>query len=207
MSAALEKRKEADQADRALASGPSVEVEGPRRSQRLLTQLDQSRLQAELDQCRAELSARTQGEWRLKALPWLCFDVGEMLTSLFFSAGRADEAQDAARNSRFDRKSDQCCRPQTGGRPKGQCFNCCRHETQDFRFHSLSPPAPQQTLRQLRVGLQKLGAELQSGERACCRNTGGERLRQAITSADEMLAKQVRTWRLKGYNILLGFVV
>lgn len=50
---------------------------------------------------------------------------------------------------------------------------------------------PQQNLRQLRLDLQKLGCDLQSGERACCRNTGGERLRQAITSADEMLAKQV----------------
>lgn len=49
----------------------------------------------------------------------------------------------------------------------------------------------QQNLRQLRLDLQKLGSDLQSGERACCRNTGGERLRQAITSADEMLAKQV----------------
>lgn len=47
------------------------------------------------------------------------------------------------------------------------------------------------TLRQLRVDLLKLGTELQSGERACCRNTGGERLRQAITSADDTLAKQV----------------
>lgn len=50
----------------------------------------------------------------------------------------------------------------------------------------------QQNLRQLRLDLQKLGAGLQSGERACCRNTGGERLRQALTAADEMLAKQVR---------------
>lgn len=55
MSAALEKRKEAEPA-------PAVDVEGPRRSQRLLTQADHSRLQAELEQCRLELAARTQGE-------------------------------------------------------------------------------------------------------------------------------------------------
>lgn len=72
LSAALEKRKEADQA---VVSVPPVDVEGPRRSQRLMTQADQSRLQAELDQCRAELSARTQGELRMKTLPWLCFDL------------------------------------------------------------------------------------------------------------------------------------
>lgn len=34
--------------------------------------------------------------------------------------------------------------------------------------------------------------DLQSGERACCRNTGGERLRQALTAADETLSKQVQ---------------
>ncbi|XP_076024300.1 kinesin-like protein KIF20A isoform X2 [Genypterus blacodes] len=48
----------------------------------------------------------------------------------------------------------------------------------------------QRNLRQLRLDLQKLGLDLQSGERACCRNTGGERLRQALTTADETLAKQ-----------------
>ncbi|XP_074467799.1 kinesin-like protein KIF20A isoform X1 [Sebastes fasciatus] len=48
----------------------------------------------------------------------------------------------------------------------------------------------QRNLRQLRLDLQRLGADLQSGERACCRNTGGERLRQALTAADETLAKQ-----------------
>ncbi|XP_032388790.1 kinesin-like protein KIF20A isoform X2 [Etheostoma spectabile] len=48
----------------------------------------------------------------------------------------------------------------------------------------------QRNLRQLRLDLQRLGVDLQSGERACCRNTGGERLRQALTAADETLAKQ-----------------
>ncbi|XP_058482614.1 kinesin-like protein KIF20A isoform X2 [Solea solea] len=47
----------------------------------------------------------------------------------------------------------------------------------------------QRNLRQLRVDLQRLGEDLQSGERACCRNTGGERLRQALNTADETLAK------------------
>nr|XP_057912919.1 kinesin-like protein KIF20A [Doryrhamphus excisus] len=48
----------------------------------------------------------------------------------------------------------------------------------------------QRNLRQLRVDLQRLGSDLQSGERACCRNTGGERLRQALSAADETLMKQ-----------------
>lgn len=48
----------------------------------------------------------------------------------------------------------------------------------------------QRNLRQLRQDLQRLGTDLQSGERACCRNTGGERLRQALTIADETLVKQ-----------------
>ncbi|CAF95717.1 unnamed protein product, partial [Tetraodon nigroviridis] len=47
-----------------------------------------------------------------------------------------------------------------------------------------------QNLYQLRLDLQRLGADLQSGERACCRNTGGEKLRQALTAADEKIAKQ-----------------
>ncbi|XP_056295737.1 kinesin-like protein KIF20A [Pseudoliparis swirei] len=48
----------------------------------------------------------------------------------------------------------------------------------------------QRNLRQLRRDLQRLGADLKSGERACCRNTGGERLRQVLVAADETLAKQ-----------------
>ncbi|KAG8008168.1 Kinesin-like protein KIF20A [Nibea albiflora] len=48
----------------------------------------------------------------------------------------------------------------------------------------------QRNLHQLRLDLQRLGLDLQSGERACCRNTGGERLRQALNAADETLAKQ-----------------
>ncbi|XP_077052466.1 kinesin-like protein KIF20A [Siphateles boraxobius] len=48
----------------------------------------------------------------------------------------------------------------------------------------------QRNLKQLRMELQMLGVKLQSGERACCRNTDGEKLRQALSSADSKLAKQ-----------------
>uniref|UniRef100_A0A673I0E1 Kinesin-like protein n=1 Tax=Sinocyclocheilus rhinocerous TaxID=307959 RepID=A0A673I0E1_9TELE len=48
----------------------------------------------------------------------------------------------------------------------------------------------QRNLKQLRMELQMLGVKLQSGERACCRNTDGERLRNALSSADGKLAKQ-----------------
>ncbi|XP_061105163.1 kinesin-like protein KIF20A isoform X1 [Conger conger] len=48
----------------------------------------------------------------------------------------------------------------------------------------------QRGLRQLRADLQRVGMGLQAAERACCRNTGGERLRHALNMADETLAKQ-----------------
>ncbi|XP_051960808.1 kinesin-like protein KIF20A [Xyrauchen texanus] len=48
----------------------------------------------------------------------------------------------------------------------------------------------QRNLKQLRMELQMLGMKLQSGERACCRNTDGEKLRLALSSADTKLAKQ-----------------
>lgn len=50
----------------------------------------------------------------------------------------------------------------------------------------------QRNLRMLRLDLHRLGQDLQSGERACCRNTGGEKLRQALAKADETVAKQVQ---------------
>ncbi|XP_037835144.1 kinesin-like protein KIF20A isoform X2 [Kryptolebias marmoratus] len=50
--------------------------------------------------------------------------------------------------------------------------------------------AGQRNLQQLRLDLQRLGSDLQSGERACCRNTGGERLRHTLTAVDEMLIRQ-----------------
>ncbi|XP_057216807.1 kinesin-like protein KIF20A isoform X2 [Triplophysa rosa] len=49
----------------------------------------------------------------------------------------------------------------------------------------------QRNLKQLRMELQMLGVKLQSGERACCRNTDGEKLRHALASADSKLAKQI----------------
>ncbi|KAL4631372.1 kinesin-like protein KIF20A [Arapaima gigas] len=48
----------------------------------------------------------------------------------------------------------------------------------------------QRSLRQLRLDLQQLGLDLQSAERVCCSNTGGERVRQALATADDTLAKQ-----------------
>ncbi|XP_023685137.1 kinesin-like protein KIF20A isoform X2 [Paramormyrops kingsleyae] len=80
-------------------------------------------------------------------------------------------------------------------------------KSQELRRHQalLSLPAPtgtltatvdrklqdgQKSLRQLRVDLQRLGLDLQSAERACCRHTGAERLRHVLAAADDTLAKQ-----------------
>ncbi|KAG9335506.1 hypothetical protein JZ751_004530, partial [Albula glossodonta] len=88
-----------------------------------------------------------------------------------------------------------------------QCRSELQEKTQELKRYQglVSLPAPsgmltasvdrkleegQRSLRQLRTDLQRLGADLQSAERACCRNTSGERLRQALSSADDMLAKQ-----------------
>lgn len=49
-----------------------------------------------------------------------------------------------------------------------------------------------QNIRLLRTELQKLGESLQSAERACCHSTGAGKLRQALTSCDDILIKQVR---------------
>ena len=59
MSAALEKAKVADPVP---MSVPPVDPEGPRRSQRLTSHAEVGRLHAELDQCRAALLTKTQGE-------------------------------------------------------------------------------------------------------------------------------------------------
>ncbi|XP_035999071.1 kinesin-like protein KIF20A isoform X1 [Fundulus heteroclitus] len=48
----------------------------------------------------------------------------------------------------------------------------------------------QRNLHQLRQDLQKLGVDLQTGERACCSSTGGERLRRTLKAADQRIAKQ-----------------
>nr|XP_046267034.1 kinesin-like protein KIF20A [Scatophagus argus]XP_046267035.1 kinesin-like protein KIF20A [Scatophagus argus]XP_046267036.1 kinesin-like protein KIF20A [Scatophagus argus]XP_046267037.1 kinesin-like protein KIF20A [Scatophagus argus] len=130
LSAALEKSKEAE-------SVPQRDSGGPRRSQRLMTQTESGRLQAEFDQCRAELLTKTEELTKLK-----------MQLEIPGSTGSLTSAA--------DRKLEE----------------------------------GQRNLRQLRLDLQRLGADLQSGERACCRNTGGERLRQALAAADETLAKQ-----------------
>lgn len=58
MAAALEKRKQDESVETSILH---TEAEGPRRSQRLLTQSEQGRLHLELEQCRAELLARTEG--------------------------------------------------------------------------------------------------------------------------------------------------
>ncbi|XP_035290391.1 kinesin-like protein KIF20A isoform X1 [Anguilla anguilla] len=88
-----------------------------------------------------------------------------------------------------------------------QCRAELQEKTQELRRYQglLSLPAPtgtltaavdrkleegQRGLRQLRADLQRVGAGLQAAERACCRNTSGERLRQALGTADDTLAKQ-----------------
>lgn len=64
LSAALEKRKE--ETESVSVSVPQRESEAPRRSQRLTTQKEAVKLQAELDQCRAELLTKTQEVAKLK---------------------------------------------------------------------------------------------------------------------------------------------
>ncbi|XP_037324090.2 kinesin-like protein KIF20A isoform X1 [Pungitius pungitius] len=124
--------------DKSKAAEPSVphgDAEGPRRSQRLTSQTECGRLHAELDQCRAQLLAKSQELTKLKA---------------------------------------QLDGPGSSGTLAAQ------RKLEDG----------QRNLRQLRLDLLRLGADLQSGERACCRNTGGERLRQDLAAADETLTKQ-----------------
>lgn len=62
-----------------------------------------------------------------------------------------------------------------------------------------------QNLRQLRLDLQKLGLNLQTGERACCRNTDGERLRHALAAADGTLAKQVHVYSRIEFSLEPGW--
>ncbi|XP_047199553.1 kinesin-like protein KIF20A [Hippoglossus stenolepis] len=113
------------------------EEDGPRRSRRLTTQTEPGKLQADLNQCRAELFTKTQELTKLK-----------MQLEVPGSSGTLTSAA--------DRKLEE----------------------------------GQRNLRQLRLNLQRLGMDLQSAERACCRNTGGERLRQMLNAAEETLAKQ-----------------
>ncbi|XP_036381534.1 kinesin-like protein KIF20A [Megalops cyprinoides] len=124
--------------------------EGLRRSRRLATSSSSSssqagelnRVRVELDQCRAELLEKTQGE-----------KPGELRR---YQGLLALPAPTGTLTASVDRKLEE----------------------------------GQRNLRQLRADLQRLGVDLQAAERACCRNTGGERLRHALTAADDMLAKQ-----------------
>lgn len=132
------------------------------------------------------------------------------LTVLFCRLHRADEAQGAAGSTRLVERRHRRSRPQTWGRSTGQS-----PLHRDKLFYFFFPirvsklnktevlTLSEQNLRQLRLDLQKLGADLQSGERACCRNTGGERLRQALNAADDTLAKQVQAhwWHDNNYFI------
>ncbi|XP_060942206.1 kinesin-like protein KIF20A [Limanda limanda] len=144
-----EELQERDQAIEALSEalekykdGGSVsmlvpEEEGPRRSRRLTTRTEPVKLQADFNQCRAELFTKTQELTKLK-----------MQLEVPGSSGTLTSAA--------DRKLEE----------------------------------GQRNLRQLRLDLQRLGVDLQSAERACCRNTGGERLRQMLNATEETLAKQ-----------------
>ncbi|XP_041865034.1 kinesin-like protein KIF20A [Melanotaenia boesemani] len=116
---------------------PVEQSEGLRRSRRLTSQAELSRLRAELDQCRAELLTKTQELTELK-----------MQLQVPGSTGNLTGAA--------DRKLLE----------------------------------GQRNLRQLRLNLQRLGTDLQSGERSCCHSTGGEKLRHTLAAADETLAKQ-----------------
>ncbi|XP_049597849.1 kinesin-like protein KIF20A isoform X1 [Syngnathus scovelli] len=132
LSAALD-RKMSSEADP--SSSPQTESERPRRSERISSKRESSRLQEELQMCRALLHTKTEEVSRLKSQL---------------------EAPGSAGTNAAARKLEE----------------------------------GQRNLRQLRSDLQKLGSDLQSGERACCRNTSGERLRQALAAADETLIKQ-----------------
>ncbi|XP_029956987.1 kinesin-like protein KIF20A isoform X2 [Salarias fasciatus] len=136
LSADLEKMKKGDTVAAAVPPPPG-DPEAPRRSQRLTSQSELGRLRAELEQCRAELLAKTQELTKLKEQLVVPGSTGTMTAAA-------------------DRKLEE----------------------------------GQRNLRQLRADLQRLGLDLQSGERACCRNTGAEKLRQALMAADETLAKQ-----------------
>ncbi|ELV10144.1 Kinesin-like protein KIF20A [Tupaia chinensis] len=61
----------------------------------------------------------------------------------------------------------------------------------------------QKNIRLLRSELQKLGASLQSAERACCHSTGAGKLRQALTTCDDILAKQDQTLAELQNNMML----
>ncbi|XP_076994697.1 kinesin-like protein KIF20A isoform X2 [Tamandua tetradactyla] len=61
----------------------------------------------------------------------------------------------------------------------------------------------QKNIRLLRTELQKLGESLQTAERACCHSTGAGKLRQALTTCDDILIKQDQTLAELQNNMML----
>ncbi|KAJ0061960.1 hypothetical protein NL108_014708, partial [Boleophthalmus pectinirostris] len=161
LSAALEKQKH-----QSSAVSDSF-TEAPRRSQRLTVNSEMSRLRCELDQCRAELLTKTEGI-KINDL-WVDTSVGLVPLSCFYHVSNNVCAELAKLKTQLEVAGSA-----------GALTNAADRKLEEG----------QRNLRQLRQDLHRLGMDLQSGERACCRNTGGERLRQALTTADETLAKQ-----------------
>ncbi|XP_065704933.1 kinesin-like protein KIF20A [Patagioenas fasciata] len=61
----------------------------------------------------------------------------------------------------------------------------------------------QKNVRLLRSELQKLGESLQSAERACCHSTSAGKLREALCTCDDILAKQDQTLAELQNNMML----
>ncbi|NWR47143.1 KI20A protein, partial [Regulus satrapa] len=61
----------------------------------------------------------------------------------------------------------------------------------------------QKNVRLLRSELQKIGESLQSAERACCHSTGAGRLREALGTCDDILARQDQTLAELQNNMML----
>ncbi|KFV76976.1 Kinesin-like KIF20A [Struthio camelus australis] len=61
----------------------------------------------------------------------------------------------------------------------------------------------QKNVRLLRLELQKLGESLQSAERACCHSTSAGKLREALCTCDDILARQDQTLAELQNNMML----
>ncbi|NXE93771.1 KI20A protein, partial [Menura novaehollandiae] len=61
----------------------------------------------------------------------------------------------------------------------------------------------QKNVRLLRSELQKIGESLQSAERACCHSTGAGKLREALCTCEDILAKQDHTLAELQNNMML----
>ncbi|NWS96627.1 KI20A protein, partial [Mionectes macconnelli] len=61
----------------------------------------------------------------------------------------------------------------------------------------------QKNVRLLRLELQKIGESLQSAERACCHSTGAGKLREALCTCDDILARQDQTLAELQNNMML----